>query len=194
MLPSTAQGMGCAVRQIHPKLDAETAALPGQQLNETGGHFGKFSDWEGGTALEFNASYCLSEIFSARRCGNLPLRALPMGTAPMLSAAQYRKIEADLPPKRRDRAVISALLYRASSGQSLRDVAEAYGISRARLSEWERLLESVLPQLMQKLGLDAASSRSWRGGGQAWTRRTTIYADVTALRLANFGRALRRAR
>jgi transposase len=119
-----------------------------------------------------------------------------MAPAPTLSDAQWRKIENDLPAKRRDRQVISAVLYRASSGQSLRDVATAYGITRARLSEWETLLEaeSVLPKLMQKLGLDAAGSLAWRGGGQAWQRRHNCAADVTALRLEKFGQALRRTR
>lgn len=114
-----------------------------------------------------------------------------MSKAPMLSAAQWRKIEADLPPKRRDRAVISALLYRCSSGQSLRDVSDAYDISRARLSEWETLLQAILPKLMRKLGLAAADWRQWRSGGQPWQRRQPNYADVTALRLTNFRQALR---
>ena len=117
-----------------------------------------------------------------------------MAQAPTLSDAKWRKIVSDLPLKRRDRAVISALLYRASSGQSLRDVAEAYGISRTRLSEWDALLVAEMPKLVQKLGLEPAGSLAWRGGGQAWQRRTTCAADVTALRLRNFGQALRRTR
>ena len=119
-----------------------------------------------------------------------------MASAPTLNAAQWRKIVNDLPVKRRDRTVISAILYRASSGQSLREVADAYGVSRARISEWETLLEAenVLPKLMRKLGLDAAGWLAWRGGGEALQRRHNCAADVTALRLQNFGRALHRAR
>jgi hypothetical protein len=119
-----------------------------------------------------------------------------MAPAPTLSDAQWKRIEAELPLKRRNRQVIAAVLYRAQSGQSLRDVATAYGITRARLSEWETLLEaeSVLPKLMRKLGLDAAGWLAWRGGGQAWQRRHNCAAGVTALRLENFGQALRRTR
>jgi len=108
----------------------------------------------------------------------------------MLSDDHWRKIENDLPAKRRDRAVISALLYRASSGQSLRDVSDAYGISRSRLSEWDARLAAEMPKLMRKLKLKDASHLMWRSGGQAWQRRHG-YAEVTALRLADFGRALR---
>ena len=57
-----------------------------------------------------------------------------MAPAPTLSDAQWRKIADDLPLKRRDPIMIAAVLYRASSGQSLREVATAYGITRARLS------------------------------------------------------------
>lgn len=119
-----------------------------------------------------------------------------MAPAPTLSDAQWKRIEAELPLKRRDRTVISAILYRAQSGQSLREVSDAYGISRAKISEWERLLEaeSVLPKLIRKLGLEPAGSLAWRGGGQAWQRRHNCAADVTALRLQNFGQALRRSR
>lgn len=117
-----------------------------------------------------------------------------MGSAPMLSATQFKRIEAELPPKRRNLAVISALVYRNSSGQSLRDVAEAYGISRTRLSEWDALLVAEMPKLMQKLGLDAAGWLAWRGGGQAWQRRHNCAAGVTAFRLESFDRALRRTR
>jgi transposase len=116
-----------------------------------------------------------------------------MRAAPTLSDAKWRKIEHDLPAKRRDRVVISALLYRASSGQSLREVSDAYGVSRSRLSEWDALLAAEMPKLMRKLGLTSASWLSWRPGGQAWQRRHG-YADVTALRLANFGRSLRQGR
>lgn len=112
----------------------------------------------------------------------------------MLSATQFKRIEAELPLRRRNLVMISALLYRSSSGQSLRDVAEAYGISRTRLSEWDALLAAEMPRLMRKLGLEAASWLAWRGGGQAWQARHNCAADVNALRLENFGRALRRTR
>jgi transposase len=115
-----------------------------------------------------------------------------MASVPLLSAAQWRRIEPDLPPKRRDRRVISALLYRYSSGQSLREVSAAFDVSRARLSEWEAVLQAILPKLMKQLGLDSAGWLTWRGGGQTWLRRSDRHADVTALRLQNFSRALRR--
>jgi hypothetical protein len=73
-----------------------------------------------------------------------------MSSMPMLSAAQWRRIENILPPNRRDSAVIAALLYREFSGQSLRRTGEAYGLSRVRLHEWHGALkaDSCLAKVM----------------------------------------------
>ena len=79
-----------------------------------------------------------------------------MASAPLLTARQFRLIEDDLPATRRDRRMISAILYRACTGQSLRETAEAFGVSRTRLHEWEGALASELPGIMHKLRLAPA--------------------------------------
>ena len=117
-----------------------------------------------------------------------------MASPPLLTAKQFRLIEDDLPATKRDRVMISALLYRASSGQSLRETAEAFGVSRARLHEWECALASELPGIMHALHLEAALPRVQRPGGTGWRRHPDLYGRLQALHLQDFGQALRRVR
>ena len=88
--------------------------------------------------------------------------------------------------------MISAILYRASSGQSVREAADAFGVTKTKLNEWERALAGELPGIMQALRLEVASSRVHRRGGQGWQRTPNVYDRVTALQLEHFGAALRR--
>ena len=88
-----------------------------------------------------------------------------MAAIPQLTAAQYRRIEADLPANRRDRLVISALLFRFNTGRSLRETSEIFGVSRVRLNEWERALTDALPVILCRLHLSPANPRQWSRGG-----------------------------
>ena len=72
--------------------------------------------------------------------------------------------------------MISALLFRETSGrQSLRETSEIFGLSRARLNEWEHALKDVLPRILRKLRLAPGTPRMGRMGGPDWRRR---YAGV----------------
>lgn len=51
-----------------------------------------------------------------------------MASPPRLTRAQLRLIQNDLPPTRRDPTMIAALLYRATSGQSLRETSQVFGV------------------------------------------------------------------
>ena len=115
-----------------------------------------------------------------------------MASAPLLTALQFKKIELHLPGSRRDRRIISAILYRSCTGQSVREAADAFGVTRTKLNSWERALASELPGIMGTLQLEAASSHMQRRGGQSWRRRPDVYERVTALRLKDFRAALRR--
>ena len=115
-----------------------------------------------------------------------------MASAPLLTARQFKKIEPYLPASRRDRRIISAVLYRITSGRSVREAADAFGITKTKLHEWERALASELPAILHALRLEAASPRVQRRGGQGWQRTPDVYDRVTALRLEHFGAALRR--
>ena len=115
-----------------------------------------------------------------------------MAPAPLLTMKQFRSIEPDLPVSRRDRLVISAVLFRATSGQSLRETSESFGVSRVRLNEWEHALDCVLARIMHKLRLAPAPASMLRRGGQDWRKRSGVYERVTTLRLQDFGTALRR--
>ena len=117
-----------------------------------------------------------------------------MAQAPTLSDAKWRKIVNDLPANRRDRLVISAILYRATSGQSVRETAAVFGVAKTKLHEWGNAVEDALPGILQTLQLEPAGRRMRRAGGADWRKRSGIYASVAALRLQNFGRALRRTR
>lgn len=115
-----------------------------------------------------------------------------MAQAPTLSDAKWRKIVNDLPANRRDRLVISAILYRATSGQSVRETAAVFGVAKTKLHEWGNAVEGVLPGILQTLRLEPAGPRMRRAGGADWRKRSGIYEGVSALRLEDFGRALRR--
>ena len=116
-----------------------------------------------------------------------------MSSIPMLTAARWRRIENILPQNRRDPVVISAILYREHSGQSLRHAGEAYGISRARLDEWSRALEAdgSVTKMMTALKLKAAGPLVRRAGGRPWYHRNqALAAEVVAIKLAEFRQAL----
>src|SRR5262245_6056945 len=65
--------------------------------------------------------------------GGTALRARIMSSVPLLSARQWRAIEPHLPPNRRDRVLISAILFRETEGAGIRDVCELFGVTRTRL-------------------------------------------------------------
>jgi len=116
---------------------------------------------------------------------------------PGLSDRQWRRIESILPPNKRDPAMISALLFRHTSGCGLRDIAQWSGCSRTRLSEWDRALgaDGTLRQIMKTLKLEPASSLLWSGGGQRSHFSDRKVTDgVTAIRFQNFRDALRASR
>jgi hypothetical protein len=117
-----------------------------------------------------------------------------MAKIPRLSAVQWRSIENDLPLSRRDRLVISALVFRATEARSLRECSEIFGVSRARLNEWEHAVESALPRILRKLRLEPATDlmRLRLHGGQDWRKRHPgLYESSMARRVEDFGRALR---
>ena len=68
-----------------------------------------------------------------------------MGSQPLLTEPQWRKIARHLPESRRDRQMIEAILYREFSGQSLAEVSEAFGVTRVRLHQWEHAIAAELP-------------------------------------------------
>jgi hypothetical protein len=100
-------------------------------------------------------------------------------------------------PNKRDRLVISAPLFRQTSGCGLRDIAQWAGLTRTRLSEWDQALaaDGTMLQIMKTLKLDRASALSWSGGGQrSHSRDKKVAAGVTAIRFQNFREALRGSR
>jgi len=120
-----------------------------------------------------------------------------MGSIPLLSAAQWGLIGSHLPANRRDRHTISAILYREHSGQSLRHVADQYGLSRVRLHEWHRAIEAdgSLARIMKALKLVPAGPLVRRGGGRPfYSHNPAMVAQVTAIRLQNFREALQTRR
>ena len=115
-----------------------------------------------------------------------------MSSVPLLSDAQWRLIEDILPENRRDRTVITAILYLEHSGQPLRHVGEQYGLSQTRLHEWHHAIETdgSLTRLMAALKLERASAMD-RGDQPFHSHNAAMVAQVTALRLRLFGDALR---
>jgi hypothetical protein len=121
-----------------------------------------------------------------------------MSSIPCLSAVQWRKIESLLPPRRRDRRMIAALLFREFDGCGMREVCDLYGVTRTRLSEWTAALEAdgTLARLMRELGLRRAGVLRWSAGGPTYWRRVNPDrgAGVLALKLDYFRAALRTPR
>ena len=115
-----------------------------------------------------------------------------MSSVPLLSDAQWSRIENSLPENRRDRTVIAAILYLEHSGQPLRHVGEQYGLSQTRLHEWHRAIEAdgTRGRIMAALKLEPASAPA-RGDRPFHSHNPAMVAQVTALRLRNFGDALR---
>jgi hypothetical protein len=115
-----------------------------------------------------------------------------MSSVPLLSDAQWSRIENILPENRRDRTVITAILYLEHSGQPMRHVGEQYGLSQTRLHEWHRAIEAdgTLGRIMVALKLEPASAPA-RGDRPFHSHNPAMVAQVTALRLRNFGDALR---
>ena len=111
---------------------------------------------------------------------------------PLISHKQLDLIVDLLPPSRRDPVLVTAILYRAFSGGSLRDVAELFPVTRCRLHEGERDLAAVLPRILRTLRLRPLPSAMYRrGGGQDWRRRTPgVHERVVAYQLQEFGEAL----
>ena len=82
-----------------------------------------------------------------------------MGSKPLISEAQWRKITKFLPPKMCDQTMIEAILFREFSGRSLTEVAELFGVTRIRLHTWRNALEAdgTLARIMAALKLAASS-------------------------------------
>jgi len=118
-----------------------------------------------------------------------------MPNAPFLTDAQWGKIEAILPPKRRNRAVISALVFRRWSGSGLRPAAAAFGVTVARLQAWETEFRAsgCLIDLMNALGLPQAPPAKFSNGGQRtnWGGDADSAARLLAYRFGRFREALR---
>jgi len=94
-----------------------------------------------------------------------------MSSKPMLSVAQWRRIENVLPPNRRDTAVVAALLYRGFSGQSLCRTGEAYGLSRIRPHKWHGAkVDSSLAKVMTTQKNPPASFFTAPGAGPGTTK------------------------
>jgi hypothetical protein len=117
-----------------------------------------------------------------------------MASSPQLTAAQWRRIAPILPENRRDRLMISAILFRQFSGTGLRDAAAWFGVTRVRLSEWTMALEAdgSLARLMKLLRLKPASRLGSSGRHSYQGRDAKMAAAITAIRLADFREALRR--
>jgi hypothetical protein len=115
-----------------------------------------------------------------------------MSSVPLLSDTQWHRIETILPENRRDRTVITAILYLEHSGQPLRHVGEQYGLSQTRLHEWHGVIaaDGSLTRVMAALKLDRASALD-RGDQPFHSHNAAMVAQVTALRLRLFGDALR---
>jgi hypothetical protein len=118
----------------------------------------------------------------------------PMTSAiPHLSDSQWSQIVELLPSNRRDPAMITALLFRETSGCGLRDVSRCFGVTRTRLSEWDQSLrDGTLLAIMTALGLVPATPLARRAGGPAWyANNPDLVAKIAALRLDQFRRELR---
>ena len=89
--------------------------------------------------------------------------------------------------------MITAILYREFSGQSLSEVAQQFSITRARLQAWARALEDDLPAIMATLKLEpAGAAAKSRGGGRATYYNNPEMVDaVAAIRMLGFRDALR---
>jgi hypothetical protein len=126
------------------------------------------------------------------------LEAKIMSSQSVLSDAQWRKIEKLLPENRRDPGLITAVLYREHSGQSLSEVAEVFGITRVRLHQWTHALEAdgSLARVMAALRLEPASRsvRSLSGNRPFYHRDPAMMAEISALRIGSFREALRAGR
>jgi hypothetical protein len=114
---------------------------------------------------------------------------------PTLTVVQWRRIMLHLPPTRRDRLTISAILFRETDGASVRDTCELYGVTRTRLSEWTRALEAdgSLARVMRTLRLERADPRR-RVGGVSFLKRSSNRASVMQEKLREFDDALHRYR
>ena len=88
-----------------------------------------------------------------------------MGFKPSLTEAQWSKVSALLPEKRRGRQMIEAVLYRTHTGESLATVSEAFGIKKARLHQWEHAITHELPAIMAALRLERAGPLAWCRSG-----------------------------
>jgi hypothetical protein len=119
-----------------------------------------------------------------------------MSDVPTLTVAQWRRIMLHLPPTRRDRLTISAILFRETDGASVRDTCELYGVTRTRLSEWTRALEAdgSLARIMRTLRLERANPLRWRVGGVSFWKRSNSRTSVMQERLREFDDVLHRSR
>jgi hypothetical protein len=117
-----------------------------------------------------------------------------MSQPPLIPFTQWALIEGLLPLNARDRQLISAIAFRQSTAVSLRDISEVYGLSRARINEWETKLQrdGSLARVLRALGLEPAGQLSWRRGGQSWSRRYGNADGVLDYQLSRFAQQLGR--
>ena len=118
-----------------------------------------------------------------------------MGSEPLISDAQRRKIDELLPPKMRDPTMIEAILFREFSGRSLTETAELFGVTRIRLHTWHNALEAdgSLRRIMAALKLKPAGplARARSGERARYWNDPQMVAAVTGIRLQRFRDALR---
>jgi hypothetical protein len=148
-----------------------------------------------GAVCKISKPICLSGLAAKGVEWRHP-EAQNMATVPLLSVRQWKLIEPLLAEKKRDRVVVSAILYRQFSGCGLRDVAEWFGLSRARLAEWSVAMErdGSLARVMKALKLEPADWLCWSRGGRQYYARggAEMKAAVVRLKFQNFREALRR--
>ena len=89
--------------------------------------------------------------------------------------------------------MITAILYREFSGQSLSEVAQQFSIPCARLRAWAAALEDDLPAIKATLKLEpAGAAAKSRGRGRATYYNNPEMVDaVAAIRMLGFRDALR---
>ena len=117
-----------------------------------------------------------------------------VGSKPLITDVQWRKIEKILPPKMCDRDMITAILFREFSGRSLTETAEIFDLTRVRLHQWQHALEAdgSLQKVMATLKLESAGAlaRARTGERPRHHNNPEMLAAITTLRLQGFRDAL----
>jgi hypothetical protein len=115
-----------------------------------------------------------------------PKEAQMTPTTPLIPDREWQAMLGWLPPGRRDRALVTALVFRATSGASLRDVSERFRIARSTLSDADAALQADMPRILTQLRLQPASASSFRRGGASWQRRRAISGNILDFKIREF--------